>query len=106
VLCPGGAGSISRAGTPGFYNRSNHGLPAGAQGGSAPGEENQQCEYLEAEISRQEAQRRLIDELLGNVRRRGKPVMSHLVESGSLSLEDLKEAERELRQMAGKDKPK
>src|SRR3954451_23647350 len=54
---------------------------------------------FEAAISRNDAQRRLIDELLALFGGHGKPVMAHLVESGSLSLDDLKEAERELRKL-------
>src|SRR6267154_4025955 len=46
---------------------------------------------FEAAISRNDAQRRLIDELLALFGGRGKPVMAHLVESGSLSLDDVKE---------------
>jgi BlaI family transcriptional regulator, penicillinase repressor len=59
---------------------------------------------FEAAISRDEAQRRLIDELLVLLGGRGKLVMARLVESGSLSMEDLKEAERELRRLARKEK--
>jgi predicted transcriptional regulator len=59
---------------------------------------------FEAAISRNDAQRRVIDELLGLFGGRGKPVMAHLIESGSLSLEDLKEAERELRRLSKKEK--
>jgi hypothetical protein len=32
-------------------------------------------------------------------------VMAHLVESGELTLEDVKEAEKALRKSGGKDKP-
>jgi predicted transcriptional regulator len=56
-------------------------------------------------ISRNDAQRRVIDELLALFGGRGKPVMAHLVESGSLTLDDVKEAERELRKLAKKEKP-
>src|SRR5580658_5798382 len=42
-------------------------------------------------ISRDDAGRRLIDDLLALFGGRGKPVMAHLVESGSLSLDDVKE---------------
>src|SRR5579863_4749201 len=58
---------------------------------------------FEAAISRNDAQRRLIDELLALFGGRGKPVMAHLIESGSLSLEDVKDAEREMRRLARKD---
>jgi len=60
---------------------------------------------FEAAISRNDAQRNLIDDLLKFFGGKGKPVMAHLIEAGSLSLEDVKEAERELRKLAKKDKP-
>jgi predicted transcriptional regulator len=60
---------------------------------------------FEAVISRHEAQRRLIDDLLALFGRgRGKLVMAHLVESGELTMEDVKEAEKALRKAAGKEK--
>jgi BlaI family penicillinase repressor len=59
---------------------------------------------FEAAISRNDAQRRVIDELLALFGGRGKPVMAHLVQSGSLTLDDVKEAEKELRKLARKDK--
>jgi BlaI family transcriptional regulator, penicillinase repressor len=52
---------------------------------------------FEAAISRNEAQGRLIDELLALLGGKGKLVMAHLVESGELTLEDVKEAEKALR---------
>ena len=48
-------------------------------------------------ISRESAQRRLMDDLLALFGGSGRPVMAHLIESGSLSMEDVKEAERLLR---------
>ena len=59
---------------------------------------------FEAAISRNDAQRKLIDELLALLGGHGKPVMSHLIQSGSLSIEDVKEAERELRRLAREGK--
>jgi predicted transcriptional regulator len=50
-------------------------------------------------ISRDAAQRRLMDDLLALFGGRGQPVMTHLIESGKLSLEDVKEAERLLRNL-------
>lgn len=52
---------------------------------------------FEAVVSRQAAQRRLIDELLGLFGGSMQPVMAHLVQTGKLSLEDVQEAERLLR---------
>ena len=49
-----------------------------------------------AAISRSAAQRRLVDDLLALFGGRMQPVMAQLVESGKLTLEDLREAERAL----------
>ncbi len=57
-----------------------------------------------ASISRDAAQRRLIEELLAFFGGRSQPVMAHLVEAGKVSLEDVKEAERALRKLSGKEK--
>jgi BlaI family penicillinase repressor len=48
-------------------------------------------------ISREAAQRRLIDDILALFGGRGQPVMARLIETGKLSLDDVKEAERILR---------
>jgi BlaI family transcriptional regulator, penicillinase repressor len=61
---------------------------------------------FEAVISRKDAQRRFIDELLSVFGGRAKLVMSHLVDSGELTLEDIKDAEKALRQAGMKDKAK
>src|SRR6266487_6233394 len=57
---------------------------------------------FEAVISRNAAQRRLIDELLGLFGGRTQPVMAHLIESGRLTLEDVREAERVLEKIEKK----
>ena len=57
-----------------------------------------------ASISRNAAQRRLIDDLLAIFGGRSQPVMAHLIESGKLSLEDVKEAEKALRKLSLKEK--
>jgi len=61
---------------------------------------------FEAAVSRNAAQRRLIDDLLSLFGGRTQPVMAHLIESGKLTLEDVKEAESLLRQLERKDKSK
>src|SRR6266700_3403864 len=61
---------------------------------------------FEAAISRNAAQRRLIEDLLALFGGRTQPVMAHLIESGKLTLEDVKEAEKLLRKLARKDKAK
>ena len=48
---------------------------------------------FEAAVSRRAAENRLIDDLLGMFGGRAKPVMARLVETGKLTLEDIKEAE-------------
>lgn len=58
---------------------------------------------FEAAISRESTQRRLIDELLNFFGGKIQPVMAHLVESGRLSLDDVKEAEKTLRKLSRKD---
>jgi predicted transcriptional regulator len=57
---------------------------------------------FEAAVSREAAQNTLIDELLSLIGGR-KPVMARLAESGNLTLEDIKEAEKTLRRLAKKD---
>jgi len=57
-----------------------------------------------ASITRDAAQRRLIDDLLALFGGRTQPVMAHLVESGKLTLEDVKEAEVALRRLSHKEK--
>jgi predicted transcriptional regulator len=54
---------------------------------------------FEAAISRDSAQRKLIDDLLALFGGRTQPVMSHLIESGKLTLADVKEAEKTLRKL-------
>ena len=54
---------------------------------------------FEAAISRTAAQRRLIDDLLSFFGGRGQPVMAHLIESGNLTLDDVKEAELALKRL-------
>jgi BlaI family transcriptional regulator, penicillinase repressor len=58
---------------------------------------------FEAAISRDSAQRRLIDDLLSFFGGRTQPVMAHLIESGRLTLEDVKEAEKTLKRLSRKD---
>lgn len=59
---------------------------------------------FEAIASRHAAQRRLIDDLLSLFGGRTQPVMAHLIESGKLTLQEVREAEKTLRTLARKDK--
>jgi len=58
-----------------------------------------------ATISRDAAQRTLIDDLLALFGGRSQPVMAHLIESGKLSLEDVREAEKTLRNLSRRNLP-
>src|SRR5437773_10311759 len=60
---------------------------------------------FEAVVSRNAAQRRLIDDLLGLFGGRTQPVMAHLIESGKLTLDDVQDAEKTLRNLVKKEKP-
>jgi BlaI family penicillinase repressor len=54
-------------------------------------------------ITRSTAQRRLVDDLVALFGGRSQPVMAHLIESGKLTMEDVKEAEKALRLLEKKD---
>lgn len=56
-------------------------------------------------ITRKSAQRRLIDDLLAFFGGRTEPVIAHLIESGRLTREDLREAEKTFRRLSKKEKP-
>ena len=59
---------------------------------------------FEPAVSRELAQRKLIDDLLAFFGGRTQPVMAHLIESGKLTLADIKEAEKTLRQLEREEK--
>jgi predicted transcriptional regulator len=60
---------------------------------------------FEAVISRKDAQSRAVGELLSIFHGRASLVMAHLVESGELTLDDVKEAEKSLRKHSRREKP-
>jgi BlaI family transcriptional regulator, penicillinase repressor len=60
---------------------------------------------FEAAISRGAAERKLIDDLLSIFGGRSRPIMAHLIESGALTLEGVREAEQLLLKFAGEEKP-
>ena len=57
---------------------------------------------FEAVVSRQAARGRLIDDLLSLFGGRTQPVMAHLVESGKLTLDDIRETEKLIKDLARK----
>jgi len=58
---------------------------------------------FEAVISQTAAHRKVIDELLGLFGGRAQPLMAHLIESGQLTLEDIEDARKALRDPAAKE---
>ena len=54
---------------------------------------------FEAAIPREPARRRLIDDFLAVFGGEPQPVMTHLIESGRLTLDDVQEAEKHLREL-------
>ena len=59
---------------------------------------------FEAAVTRRAAERRLVDDLLGLFGGRIQPLVSHLIEAGKLTLDDVDAARAELRKIARKDK--
>lgn len=59
---------------------------------------------FEAAIPRDAARRRLIDDFFAVFGGETLPVMTHLIEAGKLTLEDVREAERHVRALQKKDK--
>jgi BlaI family transcriptional regulator, penicillinase repressor len=57
---------------------------------------------FEAVVSRGAVHGRLIDEVLGLFGGRAQPLMAHLIESGSITMKDVEEAEAALRLIAKK----
>ncbi len=61
---------------------------------------------FEAVVSRKAASGRLIDELLSLFGGRTQPVMAHLVETGKLTMDDVRDAEKLIQDLARKDQGK
>ena len=57
---------------------------------------------FEAVVSRAAAQRGILDDLLSYFGGRSQPLMAHLIESGKLSLDDVREAEQALLKLTRK----
>jgi predicted transcriptional regulator len=60
---------------------------------------------FEAAITREAAERKLIDDLLGLFGGRSRPIIAHLIESGSFTREDIREAEKILQGHERKEPP-
>jgi BlaI family transcriptional regulator, penicillinase repressor len=59
---------------------------------------------FEAMVSREHAQRKLIDDFLALFGGRAQPLVAHLIESGRLTLADVKEAEKTLQKLEERGK--
>jgi len=59
---------------------------------------------FEAVVSEASAQHRMIDDLLGLLGGRTQPLMAHLIDTGRLTLEEVKEAEQRLLELKEKGK--
>jgi predicted transcriptional regulator len=59
---------------------------------------------VEAVLCRDDARNRLVDDLLTLFGGESKPVVARLIETGKLTLDDVKEAEQVLRRLARKEK--
>jgi BlaI family penicillinase repressor len=57
-------------------------------------------------VTRGATVRRFLDDLLGLFGGRSQPVMAHLIESGKLSPDDIRDAQKSLRKLARKEKPR
>lgn len=58
---------------------------------------------FEAVFSRKAVHRRVIDDLLGLFGGRAQPLVSHLIESGQLTIDDIDEARKTLRELSRKE---
>jgi predicted transcriptional regulator len=59
---------------------------------------------FEATITREAARSRWVDDVLALFGGRSQPVMAHLIETGKLTMEDIREAEKLLRELSRKGK--
>jgi BlaI family transcriptional regulator, penicillinase repressor len=59
---------------------------------------------FEATITRDSAERRLIDDLLAMFGGSSQPLMARLIEAGKLTLDDIRQAENTLQELADKEK--
>ena len=58
---------------------------------------------FEAVVSKTAAHRKLVDDVLGLFGGRAQPLMAHLIESGQLTLADIEDARKALRETAKKE---
>jgi hypothetical protein len=100
---PRNPGTPTQGQKPGLFDCADHGLSSGSQGRGTATRKISNAQIFEAAVSRQSVQRRLADEFLA-IFGGARPVMAHLIETGQLTMDDLQDAERALRE-SGKNKP-
>ena len=61
---------------------------------------------FEAVVSRADAQRALVDEVLGAFGGRPQPLIAHLIDTGQLTRDDLDQARQRLRELSAKSRGK
>ena len=61
---------------------------------------------FEAVVTRADAQRALVDEVLGAFGGRPQPLIAHLIDTGQLTRDDLEQARQRLRELASKPREK
>ena len=64
------------------------------------------ADIFEAVVTRDATRGRLLDEVLRLFGGRTQPVMAHLIESGRLTLDDVREAEKAIKKLGRKDTPR
>ncbi len=61
---------------------------------------------FEAAVSRDAAERKLIDDLLSLFGGRSRPIIAHLIEAGSFTMDDVRDAQKILQEQEREDKAK
>jgi Penicillinase repressor len=104
---PGDSGNFSRKRQTSLYDDSDDRLSAGGKKKAVRHiKKVGNFHIFEAAVSRTAAQSKLIDDLLALFGGSSQPVMARLIETGKLTLADVKEAEKILRKLEGKDESK
>jgi hypothetical protein len=73
---------VCQARAPRLHHRANHGYRLEVKGAVRRAKKISNAHIFEATVSRDTAQRRLVDDLLGIFGGRSQPVMAHLIEAG------------------------
>ena len=99
VFHPRDSGNISGKRPASIHDHPDYGLPVGSKKAVRRVRKIGNFHINEAAVTRGAAQRRLSDDLLALFGGSTQPVIAHLIESGNLTLKDVKEAEKILRKL-------